>query len=55
MSQFDKFNLALCAYAPNKEAWKLRGNFYTSEELRHIHDTDDMTIHQPLDSVLSAD
>lgn len=44
-----------CAFAPGKEAWKRQGNFFSSEELKQIDNADDMTIYQPLDSVLSAD
>jgi hypothetical protein len=55
MEQTDFSSSPWCAFAPGKEAWKRDGNFFTSEELRQIDNTDDLVIYQPLDPVLSAD
>ena len=47
-------NPELSAFAPDKEAWKRAGNFYSAEELQRM-ENDDVTVYQTLEKVLIAD
>jgi len=48
-------NSEWCAYAPQKEAWKRHGNFFTAEELRKMDDADEVVVYQPVERILSGD
>ena len=43
------------AFAPDKEAWKRDGNFFSAEELRQMDADDDIRIYQPQEKILIAD
>jgi len=48
-------NSEWCAYAPEKEAWKRHGNFFTAEELRKMDEADEVMVYQPMKRTLSGD
>ena len=50
-----KIDAAWNAFAPGKQEWKRKGNYYTPEELREMDKIDDFVIKRPSKLVLSAD
>jgi hypothetical protein len=55
MKKLGFFGSTWSAFAPEKEAWKRDGNFYTGAELRQMDQVDDFSMSEPTETALSAD
>ena len=54
MSDNGDIDEAVCAYAPGKQEWKERGNYYTQRELRQMEMAQDVFISHVPEPMFSA-